>query len=236
MKVKSPEIKPGKSDVSKRVLPVRNRIKYSAVQLRQLEKVFLSSQYPDSSILEDLSNTINIDVERLSIWFQNRRSKFKRQSKDGHVAWMRKQLYHGGTIQSRDSSQKERCHVLTPRAPSTCTDAADKARSNLHYLPSAEPSYPPTSDYTCSLTTSSTYPSPYTIHDGAFNDTPGTEPTRTPLQHYPTPEVSYQEAYQWAAQPTGPSWQSLATGTYPYQSYSPFDYPSVHFPQIGSSY
>lgn len=63
------------------------------------------------------------------IWFQNRRSKFKRQSKDGHVAWMRKQLYHGGTIQSRDSSQKERCHVLTPRAPSTCTDAADKARS-----------------------------------------------------------------------------------------------------------
>ena len=37
-------------------------------------------------------------------WFQNRRSKFRKQSKNGHVTWMRTQIYSGDQTERKISS------------------------------------------------------------------------------------------------------------------------------------
>ncbi|XP_046558121.1 paired mesoderm homeobox protein 2-like [Haliotis rubra] len=192
MKVKSPETKPSKCSVNKTIVPARNRIKYSASQLSQLEKVFLSSQYPDSSILEDLSNTINIDVERLSIWFQNRRSKFKRQSKGAHVNWMRQQLYQQETSQSRDITATDKCHVLTPPTTIKKDDVKDKPKSNLHYLPRTGSGYSSLTDYD-PVYNPLMFPSSHNVYSALTDAVSSTRPVQSSL-HYPPlmTETSFQ--------------------------------------------
>ncbi|KAK6176245.1 hypothetical protein SNE40_014563 [Patella caerulea] len=135
----------------------RNRTKYSASQLHALETLFLVSQYPDSTTVEELGTSLGVSIERISIWFQNRRSKFKRQSKDVHMAWMRKQIFNQDSHQTpvgmpvvppSQSSQAENRHVLSPpeEAPKK-ENVNEKPRSNLHYMPMTSASYDPAHNY-----------------------------------------------------------------------------------------
>ena len=46
-----------------------------------LEQTFQKSQYPEIKIVDDLSTMLNLSTERISIWFQNRRARFKKARK-----------------------------------------------------------------------------------------------------------------------------------------------------------
>ncbi|XP_033735101.1 homeobox protein prophet of Pit-1-like [Pecten maximus] len=122
----------------------RNRIKYTPEQLERLEREFGVSHYPDTATMEDLALVLDVSLDRVSIWFQNRRSKFKRQSKDSHVTWMRKQIFNQDTastscsiVQPKFVSQR---HVLSAPSysPSRRRDISwhRQPSSNLSYLPS----------------------------------------------------------------------------------------------------
>ncbi|XP_052093180.1 retinal homeobox protein Rx1-like, partial [Mytilus californianus] len=80
---------------------------FSLFQLYALERSFCLSQYPDTATMEELADLCNVSTDKISTWFQNRRSKFKRQSKDSNIAWMRKHIFN------RDPAVKEN-HVLSP--------------------------------------------------------------------------------------------------------------------------
>ncbi|XP_067652524.1 retinal homeobox protein Rx2-like [Haliotis asinina] len=56
------------------------RKNYSEKQVRRLKQVFLENKYPDIELYEDLSRELNIPVQRLKVWFQNRRARNKRAS------------------------------------------------------------------------------------------------------------------------------------------------------------
>ncbi|CAG2211504.1 RAX [Mytilus edulis] len=117
----------------------RGRTKYTTEQLYALERSFCLSQYPDTATMEELADMCSVPTDKISTWFQNRRSKFKRQSKDSNIAWMRKHIFN------RDPAVKEN-HVLSP--PTTeSTKCAPK--SNLSYMTSVSFSYssPPTPFY-----------------------------------------------------------------------------------------
>ncbi|XP_061175947.1 retinal homeobox protein Rx1-like [Saccostrea echinata] len=127
----------GVSDAYKKAA-TKPRIKYSPEQLELLEGAFRSSQYPDTETLDDLADKLDISTDKVSVWFQNRRSKFKRQSKDSHVAWMRKQFYNSDMrsscqVISGDGKQ----HVLSP--PNQVQEVPEnpicRPISNLHYMP-----------------------------------------------------------------------------------------------------
>ncbi len=78
----------------------RSRTNFSTRQLHTLETVFEQSQYPDVTILNKLATGMDLTVEKVCTWFQNRRSKFRKSCKIGHVSWMRQQLY------SNDAQEK----------------------------------------------------------------------------------------------------------------------------------
>lgn len=59
----------------------RSRTTFSKQQLDTLEQTFLKAQYPEIKIVDDLSNLLNLSTERISIWFQNRRARFKKARK-----------------------------------------------------------------------------------------------------------------------------------------------------------
>lgn len=83
------------------------RIRFSPTQLRALETVFSETQYPDAAIISALASRMNIPMEKICTWFQNRRSRFRKESKNGHIEMMRRQVF---ATNSNNNNQ----HVLTP--------------------------------------------------------------------------------------------------------------------------
>ena len=46
-----------------------------------LESTFQKTHYPEIRMVDDLSSMLNLSTERISIWFQNRRARFKKTRK-----------------------------------------------------------------------------------------------------------------------------------------------------------
>lgn len=59
----------------------RSRTTYSKAQLDILEQSFQESHYPEIKTVDDLCDLLKLSTERISIWFQNRRARFKKARK-----------------------------------------------------------------------------------------------------------------------------------------------------------
>ena len=59
----------------------RNRTQFSNSQIESLEAVFEKTHYPEVQLVDRLSEKLNLSIERISIWFQNRRAKHKKSKK-----------------------------------------------------------------------------------------------------------------------------------------------------------
>ncbi|ELU00705.1 hypothetical protein CAPTEDRAFT_202104 [Capitella teleta] len=70
----------------------RVRTNFSQEQLSAMEVIFEHNQYPDVKILSTLSDKLQLPVEKLCTWFQNRRSKYRRLSKKGRISWMKQRF------------------------------------------------------------------------------------------------------------------------------------------------
>ncbi|NXY90897.1 VEX1 protein, partial [Alcedo cyanopectus] len=60
----------------------RPRTKFSAAQLRELERSFHEQRYIGTSEKRRLAALLNLSQSQIKTWFQNRRMKFKRQTQD----------------------------------------------------------------------------------------------------------------------------------------------------------
>ncbi|EDO31656.1 predicted protein, partial [Nematostella vectensis] len=59
----------------------RNRTKFTAYQLEQLEDAYQKAKYPDVQARETLAQRLGVAESRVQVWFSNRRSKGKRKEK-----------------------------------------------------------------------------------------------------------------------------------------------------------
>ncbi|XP_046361024.2 uncharacterized protein LOC124138431 [Haliotis rufescens] len=164
------------------------------------------------------------------IWFQNRRSKFKRQAKGSHVNWMRQQLYRQGSQSSRDiNNQSDKCHVLSPPVNNNAIPEAPK--SNLSYygmnypaaVPGCDPSY---------FTTSPVFHQMTTPYPSSSERIAAPDYTHSPLLLPHMNEISYPQMVSFPQQ--NPSYpQQSPTYTSPSTSPSEHDHsylPSYTFP------
>ena len=66
-----------------------------------MEKTFQRVHYPDVSVVDRMCNMLNLTPERIAVWFQNRRARFKKSKKDPSSA------SSFDTIQDNDSMLRE---------------------------------------------------------------------------------------------------------------------------------
>nr|XP_033781779.1 homeobox expressed in ES cells 1 [Geotrypetes seraphini] len=60
----------------------RPRTAFSRSQIEMLETVFRVNSYPGIDIREELAHKLDLDEDRIQIWFQNRRAKLKRSHRE----------------------------------------------------------------------------------------------------------------------------------------------------------
>lgn len=65
----------------------RTRHNFSVSQTKALEESFdLVTHYPDFNAMDELSKRLGLPVERIQVWFQNRRAKFRRNTACKHAS------------------------------------------------------------------------------------------------------------------------------------------------------
>ncbi|XP_078518506.1 homeobox expressed in ES cells 1 [Lissotriton helveticus] len=60
----------------------RPRTAFSRSQIETLENIFRLNSYPGIDIREELAEKLDLDEDRIQIWFQNRRAKLKRSHRE----------------------------------------------------------------------------------------------------------------------------------------------------------
>ncbi|KAJ1121576.1 hypothetical protein NDU88_000097 [Pleurodeles waltl] len=59
----------------------KTRTLYSAEQLQELERAFQEDHYPDGEKRKDIASTVGVTPQRIMVWFQNRRAKWRKVEK-----------------------------------------------------------------------------------------------------------------------------------------------------------
>uniref|UniRef100_A0A8B9JM01 HESX homeobox 1 n=1 Tax=Astyanax mexicanus TaxID=7994 RepID=A0A8B9JM01_ASTMX len=68
----------------------RPRTAFSSLQIEILESVFQVNSYPGIDLREELAEKLNLDEDRIQIWFQNRRAKLKRSHRESQFLMVKK--------------------------------------------------------------------------------------------------------------------------------------------------
>lgn len=145
----------------------RSRTQYTKQQIDCLEAIFLKSHYPEVHVVDKLSDKLNLSIERISVWFQNRRAKFKKTKKP-----------HTG---SEQTSKVREAHQGVANSATSMPDLQSNRNSesnskefdsSIRYIPSSNPNVAAVNNFLSVSSYDQNFHSQYSAdyHDGRFTN------------------------------------------------------------------
>ncbi|KAI3388342.1 hypothetical protein SNEBB_007338 [Seison nebaliae] len=116
----------------------RTRTQFTKHQLETLEAAFNITHYPDVTAVEELSGQLSLQHEKISIWFQNRRARFKKQKND-IVVKQKRQVMAEATMKAIHQIQPIFNKLVPAPIPSTMNNPQNYPISNNQNGPSNHP-------------------------------------------------------------------------------------------------
>ena len=186
----------------------RSRTQYTKQQIDCLEAIFLKSHYPEVHVVDKLSDKLNLSIERISVWFQNRRAKYKKTKKPhtGSEQTLKVHEPHQG-VSNSDTSMPN----LQSKRNSESPEKARKLNSSTHYNNSSNPdvaavnNFPSVSYY--DQNSQSQYSATY-YYDGRSTSAQNSnmnilgDSYQVPFSEYKISENNFYQAYPWYCKST----------------------------------
>ncbi|CAF0843241.1 unnamed protein product [Brachionus calyciflorus] len=116
----------------------RQRTNFDQSVVSELEKLFLKNPYPDINEREQMARDLKTSEDRVQVWFQNKRARYRQRVKKESILYNSKNLsknYEFNSVSSSNSDSNESFQPIYCQSPASQSNISFNSILNYSFSP-----------------------------------------------------------------------------------------------------